>query len=135
MAVFIGGQKNTSAVRCALKINWAVKNFVQPQLDAQYAQVQYKVRQIVGIDTGELWAARTGVRGANDLVWVGPAANYAAKLTELDCAYPTWITHRVYDMILDEAKLSSGTNMWEARTWTSMNKLSIYRSNYSWSIT
>ena len=51
--------------------------------------------------------------GANDLVWVGPAANYAAKLTELDAACPTWITHRVYNKLADEAKFSSGKNMWQ----------------------
>jgi len=30
------------------------------------------------------------------------AANYAAKLAEMDSAYPTWITHRVYDYMNDE---------------------------------
>jgi class 3 adenylate cyclase len=120
MAVFMGGQKNTSAVRCALKINWAVKNIVMPLKSAQYPDNKFIVRHVVGIDTCKLWVARTGVRGANDLVWIGSAANYAAKLTELDSTYPTWITHRVYDMMLDEAKFSNGK--------------AIYRSNYSWVI-
>jgi class 3 adenylate cyclase len=134
MAVFIGDLKNTSAVRCALKINWAVKNIVIPLKDAQYPGNKFVVRHTVGVDTCKLWAARTGVRGANDLVWIGPAANYAAKLTELDSTYPTRITHRVYDNMKDEVKFSNGKNMWEARLWTAMNKLSIYRSNYSWEI-
>ena len=38
-------------------------------------------KQSVGIDTSELFVARTGIRRANDLVWVGRAANHAAKLS------------------------------------------------------
>ena len=134
MAVFIGDLKNTSAVRCGLKINWVAKNLVMPLIKKQYPSTEFALRHVVGIDTSELWAARTGIRGSNDLVWVGPAANYAAKLTELDAAYPTWITHRVYDKMTESVKTSSGINMWEQRSWTAMNKLTIYRSNYSWSI-
>jgi hypothetical protein len=37
-------------------------------------------------------------------------------------------------MMLDEAKFSNGKNMWEKMNWTAMNKLAIYRSNYSWVI-
>src|SRR5207248_4620847 len=37
MAVFIGTSKNTSAARSALKINWAVKNIVNPALKDQYS--------------------------------------------------------------------------------------------------
>ena len=36
MAVFIGDSKNSSAARCALKINWAVKHIVNPLKNAQY---------------------------------------------------------------------------------------------------
>ena len=39
------------------------------------------MKQIVGIDTGEVRTARIGIRGGNDLVWIRRAANYAAKLT------------------------------------------------------
>ena len=134
MAVFIGDSKNTSAARCGLKINWAVKNIVMPALNEQYPDTKFVIRHVVGIDTSDLFIARTGVRGANDLVWVGSAANYAAKLTELDAAYPTRITHRVFDVMRDEAKLSNGKSIWEPRTWTAMNGLSIYRSNWSWRV-
>ena len=113
MAVFIGDYKNTTAVRCGLKINWAVKNLVMPALRQQYPDSTFQVRQVVGIDTSNLFVARTGVRGANDLVWVGPAANYAAKLTELGADYPTRITHRVFERLNDEAKFANdGKPMW-----------------------
>lgn len=131
MGVFIGDTKNTNAVRCSLKLNGVVRNIINPALRAQYPGTKFVVRQLVGIDTSELWVARTGVRGANDLVWVGRAANYAAKLTTLDATYPTWITKAVYSVMNETVKVSSdGRQMWEARSWKPMNNITIYRSNW-----
>lgn len=134
MAVFLGDSKNTNAVRCGLKVHWTVDNIVMPALKAQY-DTKFQIRQVVGIDTSPLWVARTGVRGANDLVWVGPAANYAAKLTELS-EYPIWITHRVYDYMNRSVTIAADgqTNMWTKRSWTQMGKLTVYCSNYWWAI-
>lgn len=135
MAVFIGGTKNTTAVRCALKINWVAKQLVMPALKKQYPKAMFQLRHVVGVDTSKLWVARTGVRGANDLVWVGKAANYAAKLTDLDIGLSTWITHRVYDAMLESARTASdGRNMWEKRSWTQMDGLTIYGSTFWWSL-
>ncbi len=133
MAVFIGDAKNTSAARAGLKINYATKNIVNPAINAQY-KTNFQASQTVGIDTSKLFVARTGIRGSNDLVWVGRAANYAAKLTELSSDYPTWITASVYKMLRKVTKETKGKSMWEARTWTAMNKISIYRSNWFWSV-
>ena len=36
IAVYMGSTKNTSAVRSALKINWAVQNVINPQIKATY---------------------------------------------------------------------------------------------------
>lgn len=133
MAVFIGSFKSTSAARAGLKINYATKNIVNPAIKTQY-KTEFQVSQTVGIDTSKLFVARTGIRGSNDLVWVGRAANYAAKLTELSSDYPTWITGAVYKMLKDEVKTSKGKSIWEARIWNAMNKISIYRSSWTWSV-
>lgn len=135
MAVFIGDSKNTSAVRAALKINWCRINIVNSAIKAQYASTSYQVRHTVGVDTSELWVARTGIRGSNDLVWVGGAANHAAKLCALTSDYPTWISGDVFDAMQKSLKVTSnGTSMWEERTWTAMKNRRIYRSNYTWSV-
>ena len=95
MAVFIGDSKNTSAVRCGLKIKSAVEEIINPAIKAQYSN-DFQLKQVVGIDTSKLLVARTGVRGANDLVWVGPAANYAAKLSSIsEQPYSTFISAAV----------------------------------------
>ena len=135
MAVYIHDRKNTAAARTALKLNYAVTQIINPALKAQYPNTNYVVRQAVGIDTSDLLIARTGVRGANDLVWVGRAANYAAKLCSLRWGeFASWITASVYNSMHQDAKSSGGNSMWEARSWTAMGGVSIYRSYWKWPI-
>ena len=104
MAVFIGDSKNTSAARAALKINYARTKIVNPAIKNQYKNQTYQVKHTIGIDSSNLFVSRTGIRGSNDLVWFGKAANHAAKLCELSDDYPTRITADVYDMLNKNAK-------------------------------
>lgn len=136
MAVFLGGTPNTNASRCALKINHAVTQVINPAISAQYGSDKYTVKQVVGIDRSPLFVARTGVRGDNDLVWVGRAANYAAKLTELSTNYPTYITGDVFDNLQDAAKYGGAnkTLMWTELRWIQMNDMRVYGSTWRWSI-
>ena len=134
MAVFIGNSKNTSAVTAALKLNYTRLQIINPAIKVQYPNTSYELKHVVGIDTSELFIARTGARGANDLVWVGRAANHAAKLSALSHEYAINITKEVYDCMDKSVKFdAAGSNMWEAATWNTMNR-NIYRSNYTWSI-
>lgn len=130
MAVYLGKSKNTSAVTTALRIHYAVDSIIGPAIKAQYQQQTYAPQHVVGIDTSKLFVARTGVRGANDLVWVGRAANYAAKLAALPHEYPTWITEDVYNNMNEIVKFTDGHSMWEAMDWNAMDKKRIYRSNW-----
>jgi class 3 adenylate cyclase len=134
MAIFLGNNKNTSAAKTALQINWAVNKIVNEELARQYQDSSFRVLQAVGIDTSELWVARTGIRGSNDLVWVGRAANYAAKLCSLRSeSNVSWITDDVYSMIQDSVKYSNNRPMWERRTWNEYN-CDVYCSSWWWSI-
>lgn len=132
MAIFTGGSKNTAAARCAMKINYAVTHIIQPALRAQYS-TEFELKHVVGIDTSQLRTARVGVRGDNDLVWIGRAANYAAKLTN-ESGMPTRITKAVYDQLSSDLKVHDGQNMWQQGYWTSMNNMEIYSSAYWWTI-
>ncbi len=134
MAVFIGGRKNTSAAKCALQINWAVLEVINPAIKEKYPKSNYVVSQAVGVDTSSLFVAKTGIRGSNDLVWVGRAANYAAKLCELRAeSYASWITESVFNAMKDEAKFTNGKSMWEERTWAAKG-ITVYRSHWKWSV-
>lgn len=133
MAIFIGGSKNTTAVRTALKIKYAVSEIINPEIKKVYSSSDYKIKQVVGIDSSQLIAARTGVRGSNDIVWVGRSANYAAKLSSYDASHSTRITKQVYSNLAEEAKYSDGKNMWEVDP-SPLNNETIYRTNYQWKI-
>src|SRR5262249_14731231 len=133
MSVFIGDYKNTSAVRCGMKIKSAVDNIINP-LIKEVRKSDFVLRQIVGIDTSNLMAAQTGIRGTNDLVWVGRAANWAAKLCSIsEQPYQTFITDSVFKVMNDDVKYSSSERklMWEERSWKGK---SIYRSSWSWKV-
>jgi len=135
MAVFLGDHKNSSAVRAALKIHDAVANIINPAQQAIYSRTPYNLKHVVGIDTSTLFVAKTGARGANDLVWVGRAANYAAKLASLPDAYATYITQEVYNTAQQNVKTASdGRAMWEAVRWNTFDDRIIYRSNWRWTI-
>lgn len=130
MAVFVGDMKNTNAVTAAFKINYAVTNVINPALKAQYPSADFIVKHSVGVDVSEIRVARIGVRNDNDLVWIGRAANYAAKLTAISDPGPIWITKTVFDRMKDSIKnKSDGSSAWELRYWTQMNNFSIYRSD------
>ncbi|MBA8907504.1 adenylate/guanylate cyclase domain-containing protein [Aminobacter ciceronei] len=134
MGVFIGDYQCTRAARCGLKINFAVQKIVNPALAARYPDANYSAKQVVGIDVSSIRAARTGVRGGNDIVWVGRAANYAAKLTDLDLAQRTWITEAVYNRINDAAKFGGEPkeNMWKKFKWSQHDDMTIYGSIWTW---
>lgn len=136
MAVFIGGTKNSSAAKSGLQINWMTKNVVMSRYRQKFPKTTLELRQRVGIDTSKLFVARTGIRGNNDLVWVGNAANHAAKMAALDPTYPTYISSAVYGSLLDWAKLGGkGTkqNMWTTLGSTALG-YSLYGSAWTWSV-
>ncbi len=133
MAVFIGDHKNTSAAKAALKINFFVKE-INSLIKSSYKNTAYQLNQTIGIDTSKLFIAKTGIRNANDLVWVGRAANYAAKLCTIgDVDYPTHITENVFSSLAEEAKYGGNPRriMWEKRMWTERG-IVVYRSNWWW---
>jgi class 3 adenylate cyclase len=136
MGVFVGKNQSVPAVRCGLKINYAVQTVINPALAVQYPDKKYEVSQIVGIDTSAIRAARTGVRGGNDIVWVGRAANFAAKLTELKLPERTWITKDVHGYLTDNEKLGGEhkATMWKAYQWSQNADYPIYGSTWRWEI-
>lgn len=134
MAVYTGDAKNTNAVYTALKINWAVQKIINPAIKSRYPSSNYSVKQVVGIDTSSLFVAREGVRGDNDLVWVGRAANYAAKLSGRDGA-PTQITAEVYERMNQSVRVSrDGRNMWQTATASEIGNKPIYTSTWMWEV-
>ena len=135
MAVFMGELKNSSAAKAALMINYVVKEIINKEIKERYSSsTTFQIQQAVGIDTSDLFVARTGIRGSNDLVWVGRAANYAAKLCALrEGSYASYITEDVFNALNDTSKNGGNPRqcMWEKVTWTSQS-INVYRSSWHW---
>jgi len=136
MGIWVGDVQTTPAAIAGLKINYAVQMIVNPALQRQYPNQPHEVKQVVGIDTSVVRAARTGVRGGNDIVWVGRAANYAAKLTELDLMERTWITDDAFKRLRHEAKFggSPAQLMWKPYIWSEKGNLAIHGSTWWWKV-
>jgi class 3 adenylate cyclase len=136
MGVFIGDTKNTTAAKTALKINGAVLDIINPALAQQYPKVLYRLKHVVGVDTSSIFVARIGVRNDNDLVWVGRAANYAAKLSAINEENTVFISGEVFDKLMDSSKYGGQNNelMWKERQWTQMNNMRIYSSAWKWGV-
>ena len=138
MAVFIGDSRFDAAARCGLKMSWAFLNIVKPKLEAAFPKglAGFTLGYTAGIDAGEIWAVRGGVRNDNDLVWVGRAPNLGAKLSAMKSGFRTYITGTVYDKLSASVKNggSPSQSMWDERSWTDQDKMRIYRSNWTWTI-
>lgn len=138
MGVFIGGSKNSNAARCALKMNYVVTKMLRPQAEAKFPSLVtrgFKIAHCVGVASSEVFVVRGGVRGHNDLVFIGSAPNIAAKLSEVrNSPWHSYITHHVYGNLAKDAKLGSdGRNMWMSiRRTVGDDQWSLYKSNWHW---
>jgi len=138
MGVFIGDSKNSSAGKCALKMNYAVKEIIKPLVTKHFESLKkdgFEISHCVGVDTSSILAVRAGQRGSNDLIWVGRAPNLAAKLSDIrEGKYSSFITSDVYDRLHDDVKKTDGKDMWEKRTYEFLgDTISVYRSSWWWS--
>ncbi len=136
MAVFDGDYKNSWAAEAALKINYAVLRIINPAMLNVYKSRTFRLRHRVGIDTSSLLVARIGVRNDNDLVWVGRAANHAAKMTEIEEDNTVFISDAVFKKLRDRSKFGGANNelIWRPRTWTQMGNIAIHSSTWTWTI-
>lgn len=135
MAIFVGDGKTDRAARAALQIHWAILFIINPQFEFVYSTAHRPLQHTVGIDCGTVLVAKTGVRVDSDLVWVGSAANYAAKLNSfngLEIGFPTRITQRAAVELSRSLTHAAEVPMWSG-PFVDI-KEPHYRSNYWWAI-
>lgn len=132
MGVFFGDDKENSATRAALKIKAAVDDIIRPLLAKRYAGKEYEkfsLQFVVGVDVSPLLVTKTGTRTANDLVWVGRAANYAAKLAALPASY-IYVTESIHEKLAPALRVSGLKSMWMRVRWNTFDNSIIYRTSY-----
>lgn len=138
MGVFIGDGKNSAAAKCALQMNHVVTQLLRPKAEAKFSSLSSKgftIRHCVGIHTGDVLVVRGGVRGHNDLVFVGSPPNLAAKLSDVrNPPYHSFITHHVYEKLNVASKYGRDEkNMWTHQELTlSGETWDCYKSSWRW---
>lgn len=133
MAVFLRQGKEDAAVGAAMELSFAVDEIVNPQFLEMYATGHRRLRHTVGIDVSRVLVSKTGVRVDSDLVWVGRAANYAAKLNSfpsLDQDFPIRVTQEVYSALSARSLFgSAGETMWQG-PYSDFDPRRHYRTNF-----
>ncbi|MDR3444471.1 adenylate/guanylate cyclase domain-containing protein [Dyella sp.] len=112
MAIFLGEDKESAATIAALRISYALDFIISPAIAVQYPNNTYVPGHTVGIDASEILAARIGIRGGNDIVWVGKAANHAAKLCSDDASGRIRITEKVWNALRYNVRVQNGGDIW-----------------------
>lgn len=135
MGIFVGDSKNSNASICGREIHWAVRKIIHPAAAKQFKSIRdagIEIRNGVGIDMGDVRAVRSGIRDNNDLIWIGKAASFAAKLSDVrDQGYHTYLSSRVYNRLNVEAKNDKdGGSLWQSTTFNFAGKTeTVYKSN------
>lgn len=135
MAIFKGESKETDAVSCAREIFWTVEKLIDPMARKKFKSVRENnvvIRNCIGVDTGQAVAVRAGIRGSEDLIWIGRPPNWAAKLSDLrEYPYSVVVSSLVYSRLPISSKVDGGSNIWQKCTRDYAGEdLTAYRTNY-----
>lgn len=138
MGIFGGPDRQSRAVRAAMRINYAVDTELNAKIQSTFdsvASAGWSLRTMSGIASGEALLVRAGIRNNSDMISVGAAPNMAAKLSDLRDSS----THRIavgkatHDALDKSTRVGSdGKDMWVGAYNLSMGGGSYpyFRSNY-----
>lgn len=135
MGVFVGDMKNTYATRCAREIFYTLEKIIEPKAIARFSSIQkngLRIRNCIGIDTGTAYAVRAGIRKNNDLIWIGKAPSFAAKLSDIRTyPYSVFVSSRTFAALGTAEKVSGSNSMWEYLDFNFAGETErIYRTKY-----
>lgn len=116
MGIFKGEYQNTNAANCARKIDYVVEKIINPKAHAKFKSISdnnIKINHCVGIDVGETRAVRAGVRNNNDLIWIGKAPSFAAKLSDIrNYPFSVYISKACFLKLATTAKKNGDEDIW-----------------------
>ncbi len=123
LAIFVGDSRSNNAVKGAMQVKWFVNHVLQPKFRRYFENNQSADGQALessigcGLDEGQIFAVKVGIRGTNDVAWVGRCTNTSAKLAgETSSPREIAITRAVYKRLYDSRKYSvskeQGNFMW-----------------------
>lgn len=137
MGVFVGDSKNSNAAKCALNMNYVLTQILRPKAEDKFPSLKEKgfaIEHCAGVASSPVFVVRGGVRGSNDLVFIGSAPNVAAKLSDIrNPPYRSYITWSVYKNLNEGSKYSEGKDMWTpVKLKLGGDQWDCYKSTYRW---
>lgn len=141
LAIFIGDFRSNNAVKAAMRLKYFVNSVLESKFRRYFEGNQSAVGNAldfsigVGLDEGTIFAVRVGIKGTNDVAWVGRCTNTAAKLSNITKSPKNIaVTRAVYKRLNDSRKLSSGKHMWTDEEFHEFGGISraIRRTSYHW---
>lgn len=119
LALFVGDSQSNNAVKAAMQVRWYVEHVLWPKFNGYFAanaaarggRLDFSIG--AGLDYGDIYAVRIGIRGTNDVAWVGRCTNTAAKLSNtLHHPRSVGVTRAVYKRLNRNRKYSDDRHMW-----------------------
>jgi adenylate cyclase len=143
LALFRDERRSDNAVKATMQMKWFVRDILHPRF-ARYFESNRQTFGTplgfdigCGLDDGDIYAVKVGIRGTNDVAWVGRCTNTSAKLSNL-AASPRniLITRGVYQRLSQSRKLSNGRHMWSDEFFRELGGINraIRSTSYWWSI-
>ncbi len=145
LAIFIGDLRSSNAVKAAMQVKWFVQEVLQPKFERYFSNNKAALGQALdfqigcGLDDGDIFAVRVGIKGTNDVAWVGRCTNTSAKLaSSVDTPHNTAITREVYSRMAEDQKYTSsgGAHMWSDERTQMVGGVNraIRTTTYRWAI-
>lgn len=132
LGVFAGSSKNGNAVISAMKIQWAIRNLLNPILGTE-------IKCGAGIDYGKTLVTKIGKgkdNNNNDLIWIGKASNHASHLAN-EANNSIIISTDSHSILHKERKISNdGRDYWIPKKITLKNGtiVNCFESNWGYVI-
>jgi class 3 adenylate cyclase len=118
-------------------MKYVVTQILRPKAEQKFPSLKEKgfvIDHCAGIAHSSVFVVRGGVRGSNDLVFIGEAPNIAAKLSDIrNSPRSSYITKAVYARLSKESKYSGGKDMWSpaSRVFDGVT-YQLFASSYYW---
>jgi class 3 adenylate cyclase len=142
LALFMGDTRSSNATKAAMQVRWFVDEVLQPQFRSYFRNNLAALGKALdfsigcGLDDGQIFAVRVGIKGTNDVAWVGRATNTAAKLASFTDPNRVRVTRAVYQRLNKDRKYSGDQHMWSDEVFKEIGGVSrAYRwSTWRWKI-
>jgi class 3 adenylate cyclase len=143
LALFMGDSRSDNAVKAAMQTKWFVEEVSRSRFKSYFSSNQTAIGNALdfsigaGLDEGTIFAVRVGIKGTNDVAWVGRCTNTSAKLANLTSSPQSIaITRAVYERLNQNRKYSKQTHMWSAETMREIGGVTrgVRTTSYRWSI-